>query len=84
MNQASGFFIVLEPTILDRELSLAVRLLSSDSGVLAKNLVEIEDLRCTIRRALQGKDVRGDVFVCTPTVQGKRTVLAPRLRGEGS
>lgn len=73
--------VVLEPTILDQELSLAVRLPGSDSGVLANNLVEIEDLRSTIRLALQGKDVRGEVFVCTPAVQAARiSVSADNVR----
>jgi hypothetical protein len=61
--------IVLEPAILDRDLSVAVTLLGSDSGLRANNSVEIEDLRSTIRLALQGNDVRGEVFACTSAAE---------------
>ena len=73
--------IVLEPTILDQDLSLTVTLLGSDSGVRANNLVEIEDLRSTVRLALQGKEVRGEVFAFTPAVQAAQiSVTADNAR----
>ncbi|HJS92156.1 MAG TPA: hypothetical protein VJ738_19475 [Steroidobacteraceae bacterium] len=53
--------IAIEGSVGDHAMWLAIEL-ANHSGVLANDLIEIEELHCVTRLALERGDVRGEVF----------------------